>query len=206
MKLFLIRHGQTEWNRLGKYQGQADIALSEDGLRQAELLAKAFPAETLNVIYTSDLKRALMTAECLERRYHCPIYPDAGLRELNFGDWEGLTYEEIATRWPQEVENLFGAPEKLQIPNGETFAALQARAMKKLRAIRMENEGKEVAVVAHGAIAKTILTALLHIPLHYIWALRQDNTAVNIVRFDGDYMSVELINGTAHLDKPSLGL
>ena len=206
MKLLLIRHGQTDWNLLGKYQGQTDIALSGEGIRQADLLAQNFPVDTLDIIYTSDLQRAFMTAERLAEKFSAPLYADKALRELNFGAWEGLTYQEIAERWPQEVKNLFGAPEKLQIPEGETFLMLQRRAMDKIHEIRAENEGKNVAVVAHGAISKAILTALLHIPLHYVWMLRQDNTAVNILRFDDEFVSVELINGISHLDRPSLGL
>ena len=206
MKLLLIRHGQTDWNLLGKYQGQTDIALSGEGIRQADLLAQNFPVDTLDIIYTSDLQRAFMTAERLAEKFSAPLYADKALRELNFGAWEGLTYQEIAERWPQEVKNLFGAPEKLQIPEGETFLMLQQRAMDKIHEIRAENEGKNVAVVAHGAISKAILTALLHIPLHYVWMLRQDNTAVNILRFDDEFVSVELLNGISHLDRPSLGL
>ena len=206
MKLLLIRHGQTDWNLLGKYQGQTDIALSGEGIRQADLLAQNFPVDTLDIIYTSDLQRAFMTAERLAEKFSAPLYADKALRELNFGAWEGLTYQEIAERWPQEVKNLFGAPEKLQIPEGETFLMLQRRAMDKIHEIRAENEGKNVAVVAHGAISKAILTALLHIPLHYVWTLRQDNTAVNILRFDDEFVSVELLNGISHLDRPSLGL
>ena len=206
MKLLLIRHGQTDWNLLGKYQGQTDIALSGEGIRQADLLAQNFPVDTLDIIYTSDLQRAFMTAERLAEKFSAPLYADKALRELNFGAWEGLTYQEIAERWPQEVKNLFGAPEKLQIPEGETFLMLQRRAMDKIHEIRAENEGKNVAVVTHGAITKAILTALLHIPLHYVWMLRQDNTAVNILRFDDEFVSVELLNGISHLDRPSLGL
>lgn len=206
MKLLLIRHGQTDWNLLGKYQGQTDIALSGEGIRQADLLAQNFPVDTLDIIYTSDLQRAFMTAERLAEKFSAPLYADKALRELNFGAWEGLTYQEIAERWPQEVKNLFGAPEKLQIPEGETFLMLQRRAMDKIHEIHAENEGKNVAVVAHGAISKAILTALLHIPLHYVWMLRQDNTAVNILRFDDEFVSVELLNGISHLDRPSLGL
>ena len=172
MKLFLIRHGQTDWNILGKYQGQTDIPLSAEGLRQAERLAQHFPSDTLDIIYASDLQRAVMTAQRLARKFSAPVKVEKALRELNFGAWEGLTYQEIAQRWPQEVEHLFGAPEKLQIPGGETFLTLQQRAMEKMREIRTENEGKNVAVVAHGAITKAILTALLHIPLHYVWTLR----------------------------------
>lgn len=201
LKMILVRHGQTEWNLLGKYQGQSDTALSEKGRRQAELLAKNFPVDHVDAVYASDLKRAFETGEKIAGRFGCPIIPEKGLREFHFGEWEGHTYEEIVKKWPEEAANFFGAPEKLQTPGGETFSILQERAMKTINRIREINEGKIVCVAAHGAIIKTILASLMHIPLHYLWAIRQDNTAVNILRFDDDYVSIELINSTEHLRK-----
>lgn len=201
MKLILVRHGQTEWNLLGKYQGQSDIALSEKGRMQAELLAKNFPVDHVDIVYASDLKRAFETGEKIAQRFGCPIIPEKGLREFYFGEWEGHTYKEIVANWPEEASNFFGAPEKLQTPGGETFSILQERAMKTITRIREINEGKTVVAAAHGAIIKTILASLMHIPLHYLWAIRQDNTAVDILRFDDDYVSVELINSTEHLRK-----
>ena len=208
MRLILVRHGQTEWNANGRYQGQSNVALSELGRRQAECLAAGFPVQGLDAIYSSDLDRARETAECVGRKFGVPVRPEPAFRELSFGDWEGLTYQEISTRWPEEANKLFTAPDELKIPNGETFQDLQKHKKKKIDALCKEHADKNVAVFAHGAINKTILSGLMHIPLHYLWSIRQDNTAVNILRLDDGYVMVELINSTSHLgeDMISQGL
>ena len=124
---------------------------------------------------------------------------ETAFRELSFGAWEGLTYHEIASQWPKEANQLFTAPDELHIPNGETFQALQKRAMDKIDMLYKAHVNQTVGIFAHGAINKTILAGLMHIPLHYLWSLRQDNTAVNILRLEDGYVSVELLNSTAHL-------
>ena len=99
------------------------------------------------------------------------------------------------------MADFFGAPEKLNIPNGETFSQAAQRSVKRLKEIIADNEGKTIVVAAHGAVIRSMLATFMHIPLHYIWSIRQDNTAVNVLRFDGDYVMVEAINSTAHLGK-----
>ena len=208
MRLILVRHGQTEWNAGGRYQGQSNVALSDTGRKQARFLAERFPVRQLDAIYTSDLDRAKETAECVGKRLGLTVCPEKAFRELSFGDWEGLTYQEISLRWPEEAKKLFTAPDELSIPNGETFRELQKRALDKIHLLYEKHIDQTVAVFAHGAINKTILAGLMHIPLHYLWSLRQDNTAVNILRLDDGYVMVELINSTSHLgeDMISQGL
>ncbi|MBQ9364956.1 MAG: histidine phosphatase family protein [Schwartzia sp.] len=202
VRLILVRHGKTEWNALGKYQGQSDIELSEEGMMQAEKLAAHFPVSRLDAIYASDLRRAYMTAERVGERMNVEPQKEPSFRELDFGEWEGCTYKEIIERWPEEGEKFFGAPEKLAIPNGETFQMLQNRAMTRLNEIvtmsEVERHGT-IAVFAHGAIIKTMLCTLMHIPLHYVWMLQQSNTAVNIINFDAGYVGIEQLNNTEHL-------
>ena len=199
MRLILVRHGQTEWNAGGRYQGQSNVALSDTGRKQARFLAERFPVRQLDAIYTSDLDRAKETAECVGKRLGLTVYQEKAFRELSFGDWEGLTYQEISSRWPEEAEKLFTAPDELVIPHGETFRDLQKRALDKIYSLYERHIDQTVAVFAHGAINKTILAGLMHIPLHYLWSLRQDDTAVNILRLDDGYVMVELINSTSHL-------
>ena len=208
MRLILVRHGQTEWNAGGRYQGQSNVALSDTGRKQARFLAERFPVRQLDAIYTSDLDRAKETAECVGKRLGLTVCQEIAFRELSFGDWEGLTYQEISSRWPEEAEKLFTAPDELVIPHGETFRDLQKRALDKIYSLYEKHIDQTVAVFAHGAINKTILAGLMHIPLHYLWSLRQDNTAVNILRLDDGYVMVELINSTSHLgeDMISQGL
>ena len=200
VKVVFIRHGQTAWNVSGRYQGQSDVALSKEGIAQAEKLAKHFPVAAVDAVYSSDLMRARVTAEKVAEKFGLLVQTEPAFRELNFGDWEGLTYEQITASWADAMTNFLRHPDILQIPHGESFPEVRQRAMKRLRELLAEHEGHVIAVVAHGAVLRTMLTEALHMPLQYLWSIRQFNTAVNIVRYDaGENPTVELLNSTAHL-------
>lgn len=198
-KIIFVRHGQTEWNVLGRYQGQTDIALSPLGIEQAEKLAAHFPVDKVEAVYSSDLVRAMMTACCVADRFGLTVEARPELRELNFGDWEGLTYDEIVAKWPDALNNFFQHPDVLEIPHGESFPKLRERALDAVEKIVACHPEQTVAVFAHGAILRTILTAALHMDLKYVWTIRQFNTAVNIVTYTEHDTTVELLNGTGHL-------
>ncbi len=199
-KLILVRHGQTEWNSSGKYQGQSDVPLSERGLAQAELLREHFPVDAVDAIYSSDLCRARVTAETIAARFGLTVQLEPAFRELSFGDWEGLTYEQIVSGWPEGMANFLQHPDIMQIPHGETFAAVQQRATQRLQELLTAHAGDTFVVVCHGAVLRTILCHLLGIPLANVWRLRQFNTAVDIVDFNEDnFPMVSVINSTSHL-------
>ena len=199
-KVVFIRHGQTEWNVNGRYQGQSDVPLSPTGKEQARLLAENFPVAHIDAIYASDLSRAMFTAQAVADKFNLPVQPEPAFRELCFGDWEGLTYAEITSQWPDAMSNFINHPDIMDIPNGENFPEVQARAMKRLNEIIALHDGQTIVITAHGAVLRTILTAALHMPLQYLWSIRQFNTAINIVRYDQDANpTIELLNGNSHL-------
>ena len=200
VKVVFVRHGQTEWTGSGRSQGQSDVALSAAGIEQAEKLAANFPVEHIDAIYASDLIRARVTAETVAKRFGLGVNLEPAFRELSFGDWEGLTYEQIVASWPDAMENFLAHPDILDIPHGESFPEVQQRAMSRLQELIQKHEGQTIMVAAHGAVLRTMLTAALHMPLQYLWSIRQFNTAVNIVRYDAEgNPTVELLNSTAHL-------
>ena len=199
-KIVYVRHGETAWNIAGRYQGQTNVELSDKGREQAARLAAHFPVPGITAIYSSSLVRAQETAAAVGAKLSLPVTPLDALKELNFGDWEGLTYEQIVNGWPKAIEDFFQRPDILEIPNGETFPKLQQRALSCIHSLIQKHPGETIAVFAHGAILRTILTAALHMDLRYVWTIRQFNTAVSIVRYDeDDNTSVELLNSTAHL-------
>ena len=199
-KIFLIRHGETEWNKTKRLQGNSDVKLSSEGIHQAKLLAKNFPAQKIDAIYSSDLLRALATAEFLASKFNLPIKKNPSLRETNFGDWEGKSIVELSAASPNGFENFFTAPEKCMPPNGETFLQAQNRAVNALKKIIAAHEDQNVAIVSHGAIIRLIICAALNIPIYKIWSISQFNTSVNILRVDGGNFTLELLNSTAHLN------
>ena len=146
------------------------------------------PVEHIDAVYSSPLDRAFITGKTIADKFHVPIKADKRLCEINFGAWEGLTYDEIHAKWPNEIEMLFSRPDEVVIPKGEQFIQNT-----------VENQDRVVVITAHGGILRALLSYILHMPLRYIWALRQDNTAVNIISFFGEKYNIELINSTAHL-------
>lgn len=199
-KVIFIRHGQTEWNVTGRYQGQSDVKLTEEGKQQAVKLAENFPVAEVAAIYASDLCRAMVTAETIAEKFGLKVQPEPAFRELSFGEWEGLTYPQIVENWEDAMANFMQHPDIMEIPGGESFPEVQQRAMTRLNELIQKHEGQTIVVVAHGAVLRTMLTAALHMPLQYLWSIRQFNTAVNIVRYDeGANPTVELLNSTAHL-------
>ncbi|MBR1397584.1 MAG: histidine phosphatase family protein [Selenomonadaceae bacterium] len=203
IKIMLVRHGVTEWNNKGRFQGQSNIHLAPDGVHQARLLTAHFPFDIVDAIYCSDLNRAKTTAEVIASRFNLDIIPLVEFREMNFGEWEGRSFESLAQENPIDFKKFFVQPDMLLIKNGETFAEVQNRAMTALRKIINDYESKSrdchIVIVTHGAVIRVILAEILSMPLRKIWTLKQYNTAINIIRVDdGDY-SVELINSTYHL-------
>ena len=201
LRIFLIRHGETEWNTEGRLQGNSDVKLSAEGIHQAYLLAEHAQLPNVDVIYSSDLSRAVETAKVLGAKFNLPVTTTPNLREINFGDWEGKSIAELNEKHPKSFGRFFTAPERCHPPNGETFLEAQARVMNVVRNIIAEHDNRNVVIVAHGAVNRLILGAALDMPIHKMWAISQFNTALNILRVaDGGFV-VELINGTDHLHR-----
>ena len=204
MKIMLVRHGQTEWNNVGKMQGSSEVHLSQDGLHQARLLAAHCPFHTADAIYSSPLARAETTAMILAEKFNLHVEIVPKLRETNFGDWEGKLLRDIAKEDPINFEKFFMQPDELKIPNAETFQQTQFRAMEAVQKIINKHSAEKnshIIIVAHGAVNRTILCSFLDIPLRKMWSIAQFNTAVNVLREDDGNWIVELVNSTAHLEQ-----
>ena len=104
-EIIIIRHGETEWNKTGRFQGHSDVPLSEEGRAQAEALGKNLVVDHVDAIYASDLTRAMETAAPLAERFGLPVIPDPQLRELNFGAWEGRNFNDVNAENPDAMKN-----------------------------------------------------------------------------------------------------
>jgi broad specificity phosphatase PhoE len=151
-ELFLVRHGETDWNRERRFQGHADPPLNQAGRAQARELAKSLAGEGIDAIYTSDLRRARETAEILAARVGSDVVALRELREIDVGDWQGLTWPEIeerhpdgAARWGRDGHGWDG---------GETYEQLRERIVAALRVIAERHPGQRVLVVGHGGTVR----------------------------------------------------
>ena len=198
-RVFLIRHGETEWNKVRRLQGSSNVKLSPEGIHQAQMLAANAPFQSLDAIYSSDLVRAVETAKFLANKFGLRVRTMPELRETSFGFWEGKSISDLATAFPEDFGKFFTDPERCQPPHGETFLQCQARVINAMGRIVAANDNNNVAIVSHGAAIRLILCAALDIPIHKMWAISQFNMALNILRIDDGNITVELVNSTAHL-------
>jgi alpha-ribazole phosphatase len=199
-KLFLARHGQTLWNHVARYQGHTDTPLNDTGATQAKLLSLRLAAEPLQAVYSSDLKRALETARIIAEPHGLVVQTLPQLREINFGAWEGLTHQEIKTRFGDISDRWYAAPGSVRIPDGETFQELRERAYDAVKDLVKRHDQSSIAVVTHGATIRAIICALLDIDLNKVFQIRQDNAALNIMDFYGELGVLGLLNDTYHLE------
>ncbi len=160
MELLLIRHGLTAWNSSGRFQGRSDVPLSPDGLAQARALADALADERIEAAYSSDLARAVTTAETILRGRSLPLVRDARLREFDFGAWEGKTWAEITATFPNAGGRASTSARDYQPEGGESFAEVRER----VRAWWKEHassDGRRALVVAHAGTLHALLAELL---------------------------------------------
>lgn len=199
-RIILVRHGQTEWNRVERFRGRADVPLNDAGLAQAEATGRRVAAEwQVSAVYASPLSRAMRTAEAIAAHYGLPVQAHPGLADIDYGQWQGLTPEEARARWPEEVDAWYHAPERAQIPGGETLAGLRERAMATVRDLVARHAGETIVAVGHTVINRVILLGVLGLGNDRFWHLRQDTCAINVFEAEGDDYTLVSLNDTCHL-------
>ena len=203
--LYIVRHGETDWNKMGKYQGITDIPLNENGLNQAKACGNALKDVAFDRILSSDLSRALVTADTIRGDRTTSITVDKRLRELNFGDWEAMLFSDIEARWPGLIDEMYLRPHLVKVPNGESFKDLQDRAWAGLEEFLNVNYEEETLLIAcHGGTIRTLLCKLLDISISHCWNFSQGNTAINRIFYNGmgeyDHNILNLLNDTAHVE------
>jgi len=199
-RLILIRHGQTEWNRLERFRGHADVPLNENGLAQAAATGRRAASEwDLAAVYSSPLSRAVKTAEAVAVQFGIAVQVINGLVDIDYGEWQGLTPDEARQRWPEQVDNWYRRPERASIPGGETLIDLRARAMQTVNDLAARHVGQTIALVGHTVINRIILLGVLGLGNERFWHIRQDTCAINVIEAEaGDFTLVSL-NDTCHL-------
>ncbi len=179
-RIWLVRHGQTAWNEQQRFCGHADIPLSSVGRTQARWLAARLQEKSVVALYSSDLKRASETAAIIGRKRQLHNDVSAAWREVNFGAWEGLTYSQVATEFPDQ-QGFFTDPEHIAPPSGETLANALNRMLPALHSIVQATHNGDVVLVSHGGVLRGLLCSLLHMPLSQQWQLRLDTGSLSAI-------------------------
>jgi broad specificity phosphatase PhoE len=201
MHLYLIRHGETDWNVQGRCQGFSDSPLNDTGRRQAEAIARCLSNVNFEAIYSSTLKRAYETAHIIARYHGVSVSARDDLRELNQGDFEGLKLTELVEKHADFLERWFRDPADLKVPGGESLREMQARAWSTLQEIVDSHSEGNVAVVAHNLCNATLLCRIMKLDLTDFRRIHQDVAGISIVEFGGRWPHPVVLrfNDTCHL-------
>lgn len=192
-RVILVRHGETEWNKLCKFLGSIDIPLNEKGRRQAGYARKALEGVHIDAIYSSPMIRAFETGEIIRGSRKLPIYKDNGLREICCGKWEGLDGNDVEKLYPGQIALWAAHPEECRIEDGDTFQEVSERITAAFWRIVKQNRGKTILITSH-MICLTLL--MLHFAgkrINEMWEVKQiGNATLNIVDVADDD-SIEII-------------
>ena len=200
MKFFVVRHGETDWNKLGRFQGHTDISLNDRGLSQARETAVASEDWGYTAIYSSPLVRTVQVAEEIAKVTPMLVSQEPGLKELSLGDLEGVTGEEMRNDWPALFAAWRTEPEKMSMPNGESLGELRDRTWQVILDIEQKHSSDEsIVVISHNFAIRSIVNELLGMPLAYFH--RMSLNLASVCTFDSDERGRRLTgyNSTSHL-------
>lgn len=201
-KIFIVRHGQTSGNSALKYFGITDTELNEEGIIQAGLISKRLERENIYRIYSSSLKRAFKTAEMIAKPHRISVELKEDLREINFGNWEGLGFQEIQKSYPWKFSEWQNNIMGFTMPQGESILELKRRVETAFNEILNSAGENNVVIVTHGGPIRIILSKILspNALETTFWKIKQDNVALNIIENTDNTQIISLINDTSHLD------
>jgi broad specificity phosphatase PhoE len=200
LRLLAVRHGATEWSQARRFAGSRDIPLTAQGRLQAEAAAQALAGISAAAVYTSPLERARTSAEVIAKPHRLEPSVEPGFREMAFGAWEGLTRDELLTRFPAEAGAWASTPHLLTPPGGESLTAVDARVRAALTALVEQHQGQTVILVSHAIVTRLIVLAALGLGPERLWSVDASPAGITEIEYQDSWATVHRMNTLAHLD------
>jgi len=197
--LLLVRHGETALNSSERYWGHTDVKLGALGIKQAERLRDLLAEEKINVIYSSNLERAWKTAEIIASRHKVDIITCAELKEVNFGELEGLTFKEIAQRYPEVVKSWVEGKTELKYPGGESLSEFAERANSFARRLKDVAPEQTALIVAHSGVLRLLMCHLMDIGQENWWRFKLDFASLSVMETNSRGAILISLNNISHL-------
>lgn len=202
MRLIIVRHGESEWNRIGRYQGQSDAPLSDLGMRQAEALALRLCDEPFDAIFSSPLQRAAKTAEAIARFHpQVPIEQTPALLEIHHGDWQGLMAEEVIERYSEGLREWREHPTRAQMPNGESFSNILKRVLDLKDRLCADFGSRNVLVSTHDVVVKILVADALGMNMDRINRIWVTNASISVIEYGNELPYLVSLSEACHLGR-----
>ena len=202
LHLFLIRHAESEYSRERRFTGRRDVGLTDEGRRQAGALARALGTVPLAAVYASPLTRSARTAEAIALPRGLTVVVEPAFQEMAFGEWEGLTRTEAASRHPDLYECWRRTPGQIVCPQGESMTSVNARVAGAIARLRSAHTGVTVALVTHAVIIRLVILGALGLDLDRIWSIDASPAGITEIEYRGDWATLHRVNTVAHLETP----
>jgi broad specificity phosphatase PhoE len=199
MKIYLVRHGETQWNKGEIFRGTKDIPLNEIGIKQAQSVGNYFSQRPVNRIISSPLARAAQTAESISMTTGIKIETMKEFTDMNFGIWEGLKLREVEQRFPADLNRWKTSPEKLQIEGGETLDMVRDRISSGLANILYGTEDT-IIIISHRVICKMLVLHALRIGNDHFWDMRYDPASITLLEWNNGRHALIFCNDTCQLE------
>jgi broad specificity phosphatase PhoE len=197
--LIIVRHGHTALNDGDRFRGRTDTPLDAQGLREAEITAKAISGRwKLSAVYTSSVSRAHVTGEIIGRSFGLPAIDEPGILDMDYGEWTGLTFDEARAHHAESYRICMERPSAFRPPKGESFEELRERSVAAVKAITHKHPDQAVAIVTHNVVNRVILLGFLGMSTDNFWRMHQGTCAINVLEYDGKVYNIEQINDTCH--------
>ena len=200
VRLFAVRHGETEFARERRFAGARDVPLTSRGRRQCEAVARALAGAFVGAVYASPLGRARDSAALIAAPHKLDVRVEAAFREMAFGEWEGLTRTDVALRFPAEFEAWRATPHAVQPPGGERLDAVAARVAAGLAVLCDEHGGQTVVVVSHAIVTRLIVLAALGLGPDRLWSVDASPAGITEIEYQDNWVTVHRMNTLIHLD------
>lgn len=199
-RIIIVRHGNVDWIEPPRFRGRADLPLSALGRRQIAAAAERIRATAKpSVIYSSPMSRCVDTGKAIGALLGLEPQIVDDLNDVDYGEWQGSTWEEVQTRWPEEFDTWLHRPLFATFPSGENLPGVQARLLVALAEIVRRHREDAVVLVAHDSINRIILLNALGLSLSSYWQILQDPCAINEVDYADGVFAIRSINETGHL-------
>jgi broad specificity phosphatase PhoE len=182
-KIYLVRHGETDWNLEGRYQGQKDIPLNTMGIKQAQIAAQSLDGNTYYALYSSDLIRAVQTAQEISKKLNLPIITNPALREINQGNWEGQFIKDVLNTMGDKVRAVYQNPYTDRKPGGESIGEVAERMYAYLDHLAENHSQETIIVVSHGLAIATVLCKVQNLPLEMAIRNIPVNAGIEIINW-----------------------
>ncbi len=199
LKLIIVRHAESQWNPLGRYQGLLDPELTDRGRSQAEALAHELRREGITRIYSSPLKRTYHTAKILSDKLGVPLYREERVIEIDHGNWSGMLVDEVREKYPEEFELWLKEPHRVRFEGGESLEDVFKRVKDFLDFVREKHRDETIAVVSHTVPIRCMYCALLDIDLSRFWGFGCDNASYSVALMEDERNVLQKLNITCHL-------